>query len=170
MNNDEFEKDLEIDIESLEVEACRQPELYFRYSKLTVEARENYDSKKLRLSVIESELSKKVRLKPGAFGLAKTTEASIKEAVSTHPQYITAYKRMIKAKNEADLLFNAQNAMDQRKRMLELLVQLHGREYFAGPSVPHTPEQFWKRINEKKGVKIQKEMVNRGRKRKVKKP
>jgi len=166
MSDIDFEKDLEIDIENLEVEATLQPELFFKYSRLAKEARENFDMLKMRLSVTESELAQKARIRPRAFGLQKVTEASIREAVQTHPKYITIYKKMIKAKSYADLLNRAQEAMDQRKRMLELLVQLHGREYFAGPNVPHTPDQFWKQIKERREEKIHEKMIKKSRKRK----
>jgi hypothetical protein len=166
MDKEEFEKDLEIDIENLDVEATLQPELYFKYSVLTKEARERYDLYKMKLSITEAELSKRARLKPKAFGITKVTEGSIKEAVTIHPEHRSAYKKMIKAKNESELLYRAQEAMEQRKRMLELLVQLHGREYFAGPSIPHTPEHFRKYVKRKKGEKADAEMKKRVKKRK----
>ena len=166
MNKTDFEKDLEIDIENLDVEAVRQPELYYQYSELAKEAREKFDLLKMKLGITESELAKRARIKPASFGIGKVTEASIKEAVTTHAQYRTAYKRMIRAKNAAELMGHAQEAMNQRKRMIELLVQLHGREYFSGPSVPHTPQQIWKNYKEKKGEKLNEKMNNRKRKRK----
>ena len=166
MNKSEFEKDLEIDIDNLEVEAMRQPELYFKYSSLAQEAREEFDLAKMNLGITEAELSRKVRLKPKAFGMIKLTEPSIKEAVATHPEQISAYKKMIKARSEADLLNKAQEAMEQRKRMLELLVTLLGREYFAGPSMPHTSTELWNQVKKKKGEETQKKMVKRTRKRK----
>jgi len=168
MKRSEFEKDLEIDIESLDAEATIQPELFFKYASMARDARENYDLAKMQLNIIEAELARKVREAPAAFGVAKVTEASIKEAVLVHPRYKAAYENMVQTRSEADLLNKAQETMDQRKRMLELLVQLHGREYFAGPSVPHTPEQFWKSVRKKKGEKTHAKMIKRGRKRKKK--
>ena len=165
MNKNEFEKDLNIDMENLDVEATLQPELFFKYASLAKKARERYDLAKMKLNIIEAELARKVREAPRRFGVIKITESSIKEAVLSHPEYRTAYKKMIRTRSTADLLNKAQEAMDQRKRMLELLVQLHGREYFAGPSVPHTPEQFWKQIKEKKGAKTHAKMIKRSKKR-----
>ena len=166
MERNEFKDDLEIDIENLEVEATLQPELYFKYSLMAKEAREKFDLLKMKLSITESELSKKARLKPADFGIRKTTEGAIKDGVTTHPLYRTVFKRMIRAKNEAELMNCAQEAMNQRKRMLELLVQLHGREYFAGPSLPHTPKEFWERIKKKKGEQIHEKMISKIKKRK----
>jgi len=139
MNKTEFEKDLEIDIENLEVEACLQPELYFKYSSLAKDARRFYDIAKFKLSVKEAELARRARAKPAAFGLSKTTDPAI--------------------------LNKAQEAMEQRKRMLELLVTLHGREYFAGPNTPHSPDYFWKKIKEKKGEETNEKLIQRSRKR-----
>jgi len=167
MIKNDFEKDLSIDIENLDVEATLQPELFFKYASLAKEAREKYDLAKMKLNITEAELARKIRERPRAFGVVKITESSIKEAAIVHPEYRTAYKKMVKARSESDLLYRAQEAMDQRKRMLELLVQLHGREYFSGPSIPHTPEQFWSQIKKKKGEKTHAKMIKRrGKKRK----
>jgi len=166
MENIDFEKDLEIDQENLDIEAIRQPELYFKYSLLAKEAREEFDLLKMKLGITESELGSKARLKPKEFGIRKVTEGAIKEAVQRHPRYLAIYKKMIIAKNEAELLNHAQEAMNQRKRMIEVLVQLHGREYFSGPSTPYKPEDFWKRINDRRGEKAHEKMVVKTRKRK----
>jgi len=162
----DFEKDLEIDVMNLDVEAMRQPELYFKYSTLAKEAREKFDMMKMKLNVTESELAQKARLKPRAFGLTKVTEGAVSEAVKLHPRYQSVYKKMIQAKNEADLMYHAQEALNQKKRMIELLVKLHGSEYFSGPSVPHTPQELWKKVKQKRGRKTHEKMVTKTRKRK----
>ncbi len=166
MNKSEFEKDLEIDIENLDVEVCLQPELYFKYASLAKEAREDFDLAKMKLGVIEAELAQKVRLKPADFGVVKVTDASVREAIAVNPQHRVVYKAMIQARYKADLVNEAQNSMEQRKRMLEMLVQLFGREYFAGPSMPHTPAEFYRQIKKKKGEETDEAMISRARKRK----
>jgi len=165
MEQNEFKQDLKIDIESLDVEATVQAELYFKWASLASEAREAMDMAKLNLEITEAKLSAKVRQKPAEFGVRKVTEGSIAIAVKTHPDYDAAYKEHIQAKSEYDILYKAQEAMEQKKRSIELLVQLHGREYFAGPSVPHTPQELWKEVEKKKGEKLQNEMVSRTKKR-----
>lgn len=169
MEENEFKTDLEIDIESLETEAVVQPELYFKWAKLAVETKENADRAKMFLDVVYSELAKKVRTSPADFGLKKITEGTVTETVKSHPEYQSALENMIQAKAESEIHYKAQEAMEQRKRMLELLVQLHSREYFAGPSIPHTPDEFWKEIKKKKGEKTKKKMVRRAKKHKRKK-
>jgi len=166
MNNNEFEKDLNIDLENLEAEAIVQPELYFKYCSLAREAREAYDMSKLHLNVVEAKLSRKIREKPRMFGVTKVIENAIKEAILIHPKYESAYRDMVRAKSEADILGKAENAMEMRKRMLELLVQLYSREYFSGPKIAHTPEVFWDQIKKKKGEKLHEEMTKRSRRRK----
>jgi len=44
--------------------------------------------------------------------------------------------------------------MEQRKRMLELLVTLHGQEYFAGPSVPRNLIDAWKEAKKSKAEEL----------------
>lgn len=165
MEQNEFKQDLKIDIENLDVEATVQAELYFKWASLAREAREEMDMAKLNLEITEAKLSKKVREKPAEFGVRKVTEGSISIAVKTHPDYAEAYKDHIKAKSEYEILIKAEQAMEQKKRSIELLVQLHGREYFAGPNAPHTPGELWKKVKEKKGEELQNEMVSRTKKR-----
>lgn len=166
MENDEFEKDLNIDMENLDAEAVLQPELYYKYASLAVQAREEYDLAKLHLSVVEAKLSQKIREKPRMFGLAKVTENSIKNTITTHPKYESAYMVMVQARSKSDLLSKAEMAMDTRKRSLEILVQLFSRDYFSGPKIAHTPQVFWNQIKKKKGEKLNEQMKMRVRKRK----
>lgn len=165
MKENEFKRDLAIDPENLEAEAATQPELYFKYASLAREAREEQDKAKLNFELCSATLSQQVRTNPGGYGIRKPTEGSITEAVKAQAEYEVAYKDFIKAKSEADILLKAQEAMDQRKRMIELLVQLYSREYFAGPSMPHSPEQFWDEIKKKKGEKTHEKMVKRTKKK-----
>jgi hypothetical protein len=166
MNKNEFEEDLRIDPESLDAEAVMQPELYFKWAEKTKVGRELADRAKMRLDITEARLKRNCREHPSRFGVAKVTENAIIEAVHSHDEYEEAYIRYIETRGESDLLYKAQEAMEQRKRMLELLVQLHGREYFAGPSSPRTPTQFWGEINKRREKKTHEKMVKKVRKRK----
>jgi len=166
MNETQFEKDLSLDLENLETEAVCQPELYFKYCSLAREAQEAFQMAKLDLSITEAQLAQKIRENPKAFGLTKTTETAIKEAIILHPKYREAYQNMVKARGESDILGKAEQAMDQRKRMIESLVQLYGREYFSGPDIAHTPKVFNQQIRKKKGEILDETMKRKVRKRK----
>ena len=166
MAKNEFQKDIEIDLENLEVMATMQPELYFKYSSAYAEAKAEADHAKLQLQIMEAKLCRKARANPSAMGVHKVTNESIKEAVHVHPNYVSKYKKWIDATERQQKCFAAQNAMEHKKRMIEVDVQLQGREYFASPSKPHTPEQFKKRIAERRKEKTHEKMVKKIRKRK----
>jgi len=165
MKENEFKKDLAIDPENLDAEACIQPELYFKYAQLATEARKAQDEAKLNFDLAEVTLSQQVRTSPGNYGIRKITEGAITEAVKAQPEYEVAYQKFIQAKAEADILYKAQESLEQRKRMIELLVQLHSREYFAGPSVPHTVGELYMEVKKRKEKKTHDKMIERSKKK-----
>lgn len=136
MDSKEFAQDRRIDPDQLDVEALRQPELFYKWAERAVLARTAVDQTKLELEILEAGLRLECQRDPEKFKLAKTTEESIKAAVKTHPKYRRASERHIQAKEESAFLEKAVKAMDDRKRMLEGLITLHGQSYFAGPAVP----------------------------------
>jgi len=169
MEENDFQKDLEIDIENLEVEACLQAELFFKWSKIARDAREAYDRAKLHLDITEASLAREIRENPKQHGIkGRLTEGSIQETIKTNKVYTAAVNNYIQARGESDILARAVAAMDQRKRMIEILVQLHTGEYFAGPDIPHTPKEFNQMIKQKKGEKTHEKMVGKTRTRKIK--
>ena len=75
---------------------------------------------------------------------------------------------VIEAAKVHALLSNAVMAMEQRKRMLEVLITLHGQEYFAGPSTPRNLVQACIDAKEKKikeGEDKQKKKLRKRKKR-----
>jgi len=96
--------------------------------------------------------------------LDKVTESAIASRARIDDEYVELYKELLDAKAESALLDQAVAAMEQRKRMLEILVTLHGQEYFAGPSVPRSLVDAWKehqgrqtaRVNDKQQAALRK--------------
>lgn len=172
MDNDEFKKDLAIDPNQLDVEAGMQGELFFKWSEAYVDARHEFDMAKLQLEVLEAEMGSKIRLDPKAHGLTKSTEAAIKEAIIASPDYEDAYLKFIRARTNYSLLEKAVNALEQKKRMIECLVTLHGQQYFAGPAVPRDLAAAWqdmvrtreRGVNEKMRSKVRRKPRKRRKK------
>lgn len=162
MELNDFEKDRTIDPNQLDIEAARQGELFFKWAERAVEARGETDRLKLYLDTIEAKLQLSCREKPENFGLVKTTEASISAAIKIHDSYQEAFLKYIKAKETQALLERAVDTMEQKKRMIEVLVTLHGQQYFAGPSVPRDLISAWKEQQEQN-----KDRVNRKQERKI---
>lgn len=130
-----FQDDQTINIVQLDDEAVRQPVLMGKWAELSVKARAKYDRAKAVLDVVEAELSLRCRADPEEFGISKSTEAAISQAVMVHRERIVARDEMLVAKEESEAYAAAVNTLEHKKRMIEVLVQLHGQQYFASPVV-----------------------------------
>jgi len=135
MNN--YEEDMRIDDQMLDVEWLEQPEKMFKYCKLAAEARRDLDAAKEKVDIVKADLDKQIRSTPAVFGIEKITETAIQNVILTRTEYIKANNSFMQLKYEVDMASSAVRAMEQRKEALENLVRLHGQSYFAGPRVPH---------------------------------
>ena len=167
MERNEFEKDLQVDPNQLDLAAVLQGELFFKWAERAVAARAKMDRKKFALDVLQAELQTRCREKPEKFGLVKVTEGAISAAVHTHQKYLEGYEEYLDARNDSALLDKAVVAMETRKRMIEVLITLHGQQYFAGPSVPRNLVGAWKEYQEEKGEKVQGRQIKQMKKRKI---
>lgn len=163
MNDNEFQNDLKIDPEQLDVEAGMQGELFFKWAQLSIEAREEYDRAKMALEILEAELTAKAKADPERFGIIKTTDLAVSKAVLLQPKWQEANDRLIKARANSYLLEKAVLAMEQRKRMIEILVTLHGQQYFAGPSVPRNLGAAWKDVRNRREESVNEKQGKRAR-------
>lgn len=143
MSTNNFQDDLQIDPNQLDVEAGMQAELFYKWAEKSVQARKDHDKAKFDLEVCTARLSGQARVDPDSFGITKVTEAAIDVAVKTHPDYTEAYEEFLSCKANMALMDKATEAMEQRKRMIEVLITLHGQQYFAGPSVPRNLTEAW---------------------------
>lgn len=140
MDLNEFQKDKRINLSQLHIECKRQTGAYFRWAKRAVGAKSNADRLEMVKEVVEAQLQAKARKYPKKFGVQEgarggITEAAVKAAVYSHPDYVEARDQFLDAKEEAAILGKAETTMDHKKRMLELLVTLHGQSYFASPRI-----------------------------------
>lgn len=123
----------EIDLNRLDDECLAQPSLYMKYATELAEAKFDYDEAKARFDVAKAELQLDVRDNPDAYQLKKVTEATIEAAVVASEAYQKAQQKVNKCKHKVGLLEAAVGAIEQKKRMLENLVTLHGQNYFSQP-------------------------------------
>jgi hypothetical protein len=152
MDLEKFERDRVIDPNQLDVAAVTQGDLFFRWAEQAVAAQIELDQAKLKLELVETRLQMECRSNPENFGLAKVTEQGVATAVRAHRDYAEAYKEFLAAKENSLLLGKAVEAMEQRKRMIEVLTTLHGQQYFAGPSVPRDLGACYKEYREGVGT------------------
>ena len=131
-----YEQDLKIDVDALDVEWADQPSLMLRYTKVAAEARMELDKAKEDLGTVKAEIDLQIREDPESFGIAKVTESAIQSAIILDDGFNKANEKCLQLAYEFEMAQGAVRAVDQRKQALENLVKLHGLQYFAGPKIP----------------------------------
>jgi hypothetical protein len=141
MRND-FEKDVYIDPNALDVEWLRQASLTAKYAQKAAYAKDNLTRAKDKLDVVKAQLDGELRAGIAA-GEKKPTEAAIASMVLQHPRYAEVNEAYLEAKLNADLCQAACTALENKKSALEALVRLLGMQYFAGPREPRDIAHVW---------------------------
>ena len=134
---------LDIDLFKLEDEWRMQPKMYFIWAEKVAEAQAEYDRAKSQLELTRAELDQQIRLKPDEFieSDGKLTEKMIESCIITQQDYKSAIRDVIEAKNVLDHRKAAVDALEHKKRSLQMLVELWIRNYYSEPKVtPHTEE------------------------------
>jgi len=158
-----YEKDINIDETSLDVEWLEQSSLTAKYARIQADAEREYEKAKERLEVLKAELDLEIRANPKEYineEITKTTEAVISNAIIQQKSYREASDEVIEKKHEFNIAKGAVKSIDSKKTALENLVKLHGQQYFAGPSVPRDLSKEWenkqKQEQSNKKVRIRK--------------
>ena len=130
---DEFDF-LEPDINKLVWEWVRQPKLFFHWSEKLRKARKRLERAERDFKLTQSEIDLKIRKSPKKYGLSeKPLEKAIANVVLQKPKFKAAQKIVFKIQDRVNTLKNVVVSLDQRKKALEKLVDLHGQQYFATP-------------------------------------
>ena len=148
MDYEEHEHDRTIEPSQLDVEACQQADLFFKWAERYVQAQGAADDLKAEAEHYLARIRMDCRSNPEKFGLEKVTENAVEAATLCNEKYNLKLQKWREAFKEAMLLRRAMEAIDDKKRMIEILTTLHGQEYFAGPSVPRNLAEAW--MNHKK--------------------
>jgi hypothetical protein len=113
-----------------------------------------------QVPVALAELATYIRKNPAYFDIDKLTEGALKEtlalalSVNWEPprsaqKLVMAYRRAhveeLEAEHEVDILKGAVKSMDVHNNALEQLGFLYGKQYFAGPKIPHELGEDWKK-------------------------
>lgn len=161
----ELERDRQIDPSQLDVACVCQADVFYKWAERFVQAKAAAEDMEFALDVYEAKLQMKVRSNPEEFGVSNVTEAAVKAAAKCYSKYIDRAEKCRRARLEAELLSKVVVAMEQRKRMLELLVTLHGQEYFAGPSVPRDLVSAWQEATAARSAMVNERQAGVARKR-----
>lgn len=117
----------------LDREWRNQPTLMHDHCLRLADAKQQLNSAKSNLEVVEAEEDREVRMHPSRYGIDKLSETRIKNAVILSPSYREAAKEVIRLQHAVDVLQAAVSALDHKKRALENLVHLHAMSYYSEP-------------------------------------
>jgi len=134
----DYEKDVEIDCEALDVEWLEQASLAGRWGKYLSQLRHRVKKLAEKKKTIRSELICKANDNPDeTTGKAKPNAADLESYYRTQDKYKNAVEELHDGEEELEYaeLCNKEIAFTRRKA-LENLVILHGQMFFAGPKVP----------------------------------
>jgi hypothetical protein len=164
-----YEEDVRIDEDSLDVECLDQAALALTYGKNWAELKRDVERAEEKLKIIRSELIREANEDPvECCGKDKPNAADIEAFYRNDPRHKKAKEVLIEANYELSYGEIAKNEICYtRKAMLEALIRLHGQMYFAGPSVPRdlSFEAKNKHQDKKANIGVGKKMQERTRTR-----
>ena len=128
--------DIQIDELRLDKQWQEQPSLYHRYALELADAQREYQTARAAVDVAKAEVALDARRDPSRYGLEKTTEATIAEAVAVSEEVRAAVAHLIDARHDVDVLQAVVSGLDHRKKALENLVLLHLSDYWSTPRAP----------------------------------
>lgn len=129
-------KFFQIDERALDREWLRQSDLYDSYAKRVPKAQRALDQAEAEVKVIAAEIDQKIRKRPERYGVEKgksPTEKLIETLIVIQPEHQAVIARVIAKKFKVRILEAALRTLEHKKRALEKLVDLHGRNYFGEP-------------------------------------
>jgi len=132
-----YEGDIQIDPDHLDVEWIEQPQVFMKYAEECAHADKTAKRADEKLKTIRSEIILQANECPDIMGDGvKPTGQNIEAFYRTRKEYKEAKKEMVLAQHDADIMKNAVSAFHQRRVALENLVRLQAQGYFAGPTEP----------------------------------
>ena len=147
-----YEQDMTIDVNALDVEWAGQARLMLQYAKHAAKTRLEVEQVKEKLDILRAELDMKIRVDPEKFGIVKLTESVVSSTIITQKEYVTTNEEYLLIQYENNMAQGAVKALDGKKTALENLVKLHEQQYFAGPSVPRDLSKEWERHERQRTV------------------
>lgn len=139
-----YEEDMYIDMDNLEVEILNQSQLAMKYGKYLSECRKVHSLAEEKVKLTRSELNNKASKDPKRWIPSKNpTVGNLEAYYRSHPKHIRAKEEAIAAEFELELAQIAFNEISRTRRFaLENMVKLYGLQYFAGPKVPKSLEEI----------------------------
>lgn len=127
---------LEIDENDLQKAWVDQVRLRYEYGAKLSAARKVHDERKGVLAIKTAEISLDIRTHPENYTLPKITEDVVKAAVLVQDEYKQALQDLIDARYDLEMLENAVDALEHKKKALENIVSLTLSELRSEPRSP----------------------------------
>jgi len=141
----QYEQDLRIDPNALDIEFLEQPMKFFKYAELLARANREFDRLEQRLEVVIARTDSIIRLK---YIEKKPPESAIANEVILNKDVIQAKEDLANQKEEVSLLSAAVRAFDQRKGSIEGETKLLSLSYFAAPKEPRNIGNEYEKRNQ----------------------
>lgn len=147
----DYEKDIIIDVTSLDTEWADQASLALKYGRHWAKCRKTLTLAEEKIKVVRAELIAEANSDPSKYcGKDKPNAADIEAYYRNHPRHKTAKDEWVDAQYECNMAEVAKNEFSfTRKAALEGLVTLHGQSYFAGPRIPRNLKEEWEEKQKK---------------------
>jgi len=161
-----YERDVEIDVDALDIEWLDQPRLAIKWGKEVSRLRRKVAQLEEKKKVERSELIREANEDPqGCCQKDKPNAADIEAYYRSSTAYQKAVDELLDAQYELSMAEIAYNEISWTRRMaLENLVKLYGQQYFAGPRAPRDLGKEWE--NKKKQQQSDSTVSSSGMRRK----
>ena len=136
-----YEEDIKIDPNALDVAWLNQAALMKRYGKHQADTRKEMDDMKEAVDIQRAKLDIRIRTDPESFDIQKVTESIVQSTILLQEEYQMASEIYADARYENEVAITVVRAIEHRKTALENLVRLLGSQYFAGPKTPRDLSQ-----------------------------
>jgi|SRR6516164_4436218 hypothetical protein len=135
-DNEEFTGFGEIDLGNLERECARHPKRVEKFGLLLEEAKAGLVEAEAEFDLVQAELRLRIVKRPEKFDMqVKPTEKTIDAVMETQKGFQEARKKRDQAKRVVAHLAVAINALDHRKKMIEVVADLFAAKYWSTPRV-----------------------------------
>lgn len=133
-----YEDDVRIDPDALDIEWLEHPNTVLKYGKRVANLRHEVNRLKERKKTKRSELIDRANRNPvECCAKEKPNKEDIEAYYRNHKEYKDVIRELLDAEYELEYAEVAYDVMNyHRKPALANLVVLHGQQYFAGPKIP----------------------------------
>lgn len=159
----DYEKDMKIDRNALDLEVLNQPTLAVKYGQYWAEMQKKATQTEEYVKLVKAELTKDILSDPEKYigKDVKITGPIIEACYRTHPRHKKAKERWVLAQYNLHMAEISKKEISiTRRNSLEQLITLHGQHYFAGPSVPMNinREEIGRQVQKDVDLKIARKM------------